>query len=317
MFKENDICKLFDLFIGQQKNINGSRLETLRGYRSVFDTLRKLMPEVKATKDFNPGNINEFFSRLQTRERIIGRDQKRVGVKKSTVFSYRVKLNLFAKWLITMGYLNENPFDQVVKASQPIYDDDRALTGEEVNQILTALISYPEKNDIARKRDLLMFRLLMFCGLRKNEIRQLQVRDVDLDKKILTVRGETSKSKRTKQLPIHSLVAISLKDYIKERNDKGYKTPFLLVSSLEDKGLSEGGLKHWTERLEKISGLDFHLHQFRHTFATNLAKANVNIAKIQKLLGHTDVKMTQRYLRSLGVEDLRSDVENLSIDGML
>jgi integrase len=53
------------------------------------------------------------------------------------------------------------------------------------------------------------------------------------------------------------------------------------------------------------------LHQFRHTFACNLARNNVSAIKLQMLLGHSDLKMTQKYLRSLDVEDVREDIVSL------
>jgi site-specific recombinase XerD len=104
-----------------------------------------------------------------------------------------------------------------------------------------------------------------------------------------------------------------LQEYVKERNKLGYKTEYLIVSSNEDKGLSPHGLKHWTKKLIKLSGVKFHLHRFRHTFACNLAKQNISILKIRDLMGHKNIKMTETYLRSLTMEDTREDINKLSI----
>jgi integrase len=85
------------------------------------------------------------------------------------------------------------------------------------------------------------------------------------------------------------------------------------MSSKEDTKLTINGLKHWYERLNKISGVKFHLHQFRHTFASKLAEADVNLFKIQKMMGHTDIKMTERYARSLQTQDMAEDIGKISI----
>ena len=66
-----------------------------------------------------------------------------------------------------------------------------------------------------------------------------------------------------------------------------------------------------------LSGVKFHLHRFRHTFTHNLAAKNDSAVKIQKLLGHSDLRMTQRYLRSLTPEDMREDVDRLNIDDLV
>ncbi len=155
--------------------------------------------------------------------------------------------------------------------------------------------------------------MLFFCGLRKGEFISLRVTDIDLQKRLLTVRAETSKSKRYRYIPIHPTLLLHLEEYLRERNRYGYKTQDLLVSSVGDRGLSRYGLKHWTRTLSDRSGVKFHLHRLRHTFACNLAKKDVHIVKIQKLMGHSDCKMTLSYLRSVTCEDTRSDIDGLTI----
>ncbi len=72
--------------------------------------------------------------------------------------------------------------------------------------------------------------------------------------------------------------------------------------------------------LEKVGVENLWLHDLRHTFATRLAQADVDLYKISKLLGHKDIKMTQRYshhcpdsLRD-GVEILESDYNLTTIE---
>ncbi len=55
------------------------------------------------------------------------------------------------------------------------------------------------------------------------------------------------------------------------------------------------------------------LHDLRHTFATRLAQANVDIYKISKLLGNKDIRMTQRYAQHC-LDSLRDGVEILEVD---
>jgi site-specific recombinase XerD len=62
------------------------------------------------------------------------------------------------------------------------------------------------------------------------------------------------------------------------------------------------------------TGLDFHPHQFRHTFAVNMLNAGTDIYKLKQLLGHTDIRMTASYLRGLPVKSMQQDVERLVIE---
>jgi site-specific recombinase XerD len=115
-----------------------------------------------------------------------------------------------------------------------------------------------------------------------------------------------------RQLPLHSTVLLYLKDYLKER--KNYITQYLIVSSSRDDKLSYDGLQHLINKLRLYSGVKFHLHQFRHTFAVNFLKSSNNLATLRQLLGHKDIKMTMVYLRCLPVDEMRNDVENMDID---
>ena len=107
-----------------------------------------------------------------------------------------------------------------------------------------------------------------------------------------------------------------LKEYLHERKKNGFKTEYLFVAYGIDRRLTVHGLKHWVERISRLSGVKFHLHQFRHTFATNLAMQDVGAIKIQKLMGHTDMKMTQTYLRSIPTEEMLEDVNKLSFENL-
>ena len=55
------------------------------------------------------------------------------------------------------------------------------------------------------------------------------------------------------------------------------------------------------------------LHKWRHTYATNLLRSNVDIKSLQILLGHKNLATTEKYLRSLGVLDLRIKIDRSSI----
>ena len=66
----------------------------------------------------------------------------------------------------------------------------------------------------------------------------------------------------------------------------------------------------YDEALAKAEITDFHFHDLRHTFATRLVQNGVDLYKVQKLLGHKNIAMTQRYAHHYP-ESLRSSVEVL------
>ncbi len=287
------------------------RPDTIRGYREVFRHFANMMPEVITPQELDPEIITLFFQRLDERERNVGKDMKVRGVKDSTIRTYWSKLRSFFAWLRQKGIIAKDPLEGI-RPPQAEYSDDRALEPQEIQQIIAA-ITLHSSQPLLLRRDTAMVYLLLFCGLRKNEFISLQIGDVDLNGKMLTVRGVTSKSKKTRSIPIHSTLAFHLKEYFRERNLRKYKTSSLIVSGVDDTGLSIHGLKHWVKRLNRLSGVKFHLHQFRHSFACGLADKDVNTIKIQKLMGHASIKMTMTYLRSIHSEDLRDDISKLTV----
>lgn len=308
---QRTLQQLFGEYIDECQYSKGLRPETIKGYAAVFGHFSTMMPEVTSTQLLTTEMVNEFFKRIRLRRRIIGRDTPKVGLENSTIYTYSSKLNAFFEWLVKRNFAKENPLKNI-KVLYPKYTDQRALKNEEVCKIYSA-ITLHSNSSLILKRDTVMISILYFCGLRTGEFISLRVTDIDIENSLLTVRAETSKSKATRGVPIHPTLSFHLKEYIKERNKQHYKTECLIVSSSKDKGLSRDGLKHFVKKLNKSSGVKFHLHRFRHTFACNLAEKDVSVIKIQRLMGHTNLKMTVSYLRSIKTEGLQEDINKLSI----
>jgi integrase/recombinase XerD len=307
------VQEYFDTFIYECEFVRKIRPETIRGYTQAYKTLVTLS-HIETIEDINSATLIQFFKTLQERKRIVGRGTLKTGVKKSTVASYWSKLNVFFSWLNTKGYIPQNPFGGI-KYPTPTYEDKKYLHKEEIEKILTAIHIHHHDTILLLKRNLTLFHLLLFCGLRKEEVMLLQVRDIDFERKMLTIRAETSKSNRSRQIPIHTATLMHLKDYLKERNS--YTTPYLIISHNRDDKLTYDGLKHLVTKLRTASGVPFHLHQFRHTFAVNFLNTTNNIFTLKNLLGHSDIRVTTLYLRCMPPEESRTAIETLSIDTFL
>jgi len=306
----NSLKNHFEQYIDEAQFSACLRPETIRGYKAVFQLFQKVMPEVDTLDSLSPDMLNEFFKRIQTRQRLIGKTVK-TGVKNSTIKTQWSKLNTFFGWLYKNNYIQYNPLKNI-RPPRVYYDDFRKLEDNDIRKIYAA-ITLHSPNSFLLRRDTAMVSLLLFCGLRKGELLSLLVSDIELEKREITIRKEASKSICTRVVKMHPSLVMNLKEYIKERNSKHFKTAYLITSSKEDERLTADGLKHWVNSLITKSGVKFHLHQFRHTFACKLAEADVSLFKIQRMMGHSDVKMTMRYARSLKTENMDDDIGKISI----
>lgn len=308
------ISQLIDDYLAFCVHTKTLRPATITSYREVFRQFLALVPEVQSVEDLTPDAVDVFFQRLRTRRRNVGNSESRIGVKPSTQRTYGSKLHSFFDWLCARGHLIANPVDrsQLPRAE---YTDQRALKREEVDRILSAIVQCAPSRFL-RKRNLAMIAVFLFAGLRRTELLSLTVHDLDLDRRTLIVRRETSKSKFTRSVPLSFETVSKLEDYVQERRRRGVKHSDLWVGLRVDQPFTKHGLKHLVKKLREQSGVGFHVHRFRHTYACMLGRNNVSAVKIQKLLGHTDLRMTQTYLRSLGIEDLRDCVQFLSLENL-
>src|SRR3989338_2869898 len=190
------------------------RPETVRGYKACFKLFNKLMCDITLPKQLNPTVMTEFFKRMETRERVVGKGIVKKGIKNSTIATYRNKLDKFFKWLVARKILKQDPFFGVPYPSVS-YIDRKYLKREDVEKIFTAIGYTIEWNGtFVKRRNVAMYMVLLNCGLRKVELIGLKLLDIDFDHKELRVRAETSKSKIDRYVPMNSFVITALKEYL-------------------------------------------------------------------------------------------------------
>ena len=187
---------------------------------------------------------------------------------------------------------------------------DRWLTIEEEGRLLVACGPW--------LRDIVQFAL--GTGMRMGEILSLSWRGVDLTRR--TVMLFHSKNGERRTIPMNQTILILIKVKWEDANLIKQPTgnviplngasPSDLVFRSKAGTLIEGGHLRRSFRLAlKKAGIgDFHFHDLRHTFATRLVQAGVELYKVQRLLGHKSPIMTQRYAHHYP-ESLRDGVEVL------
>lgn len=225
--------------------------------------------------------INEWQSIFYTR-----------ALKNKAISSKRelVRLKTFSEWLIKKGLISHNPFKDTVspKVEQPL---PKSLTKEEVHKILLASGSI----DLRAKA---IFTTFLYTGIRRQELLNVQPHHVDLVNKALHIY--LGKGNKSRMIPITDQLAFLLKEWGLKRPQHYY---YFNMRSMT--------LRRLHERVQKSSGVEFTIHQLRHTFATNAIASGVDIYSLSKLLGHSDIKTTTVYL-SASVDHLREQIEKLS-----
>lgn len=309
---DNELQLLFKIYLSECQYTKRLSLHTIKGYQEVFNTFQKIVPEIRNAQDLNPNVLSEFFHRLGTRKRKVGKLSK-IGIKPSTTSTYFNKLMAFFRWLESKEYIPSDSISKkIVRPPAPVYGDIKALSDIEVAKIISSITLNELDNTFIYKRDLAMTSTFLYSGIRKGELLALRVSDLDFDRSTIFISHVTSKSKVDRHIPMHPTLRIHLRAYLYQRKEETSTCEYLFISSQNNTPLTEHGLKHWVKKYKKLSGVNFHVHRFRHTFACSLARTGVDITSIMKLLGHTSLRMTERYLRSIQSEDARGFIEKMS-----
>ena len=156
------------------------------------------------------------------------------------------------------------------------------LTKEETKKILSSLET---------KKSKLIASLMYACGMRVSEIINLKINDFDFEEKIGQIRQAKGKKDRIFNIP--QFLLNDLKKQFKKQKEKNQEYLFT-----GPKGrLSSRNIQKIVSNAAKRAGINKHVscHTLRHSFATHLLENNVDIRKIQELLGHSNLSTTQIY----------------------
>lgn len=148
----------------------------------------------------------------------------------------------------------------------------------------------------AQRRDALLdravFYLLWQCGLRRGEVEELRLEDLDLNGRKLSVR--TGKGMKDRTVFLTAITAQALQAYLPFRGEGPTDHVFLYRNQPLSKDLIHGRLKAAGQRI----GVKVYAHRLRHTCATQLLNAGCPVTSIQKFLGHKKLNTTMVYART-------------------
>ncbi|MBP8951707.1 MAG: tyrosine-type recombinase/integrase [Armatimonadetes bacterium] len=143
-------------------------------------------------------------------------------------------------------------------------------------------------------RDRAVLTVLIFCGLRRQELLNVRLGDVSLEDATLRVVRE--KVGKTRVVPLVPRVSAAVQEWLDARPAAAHDW---LFTGRDGRRLRAHGLNDLLHRAANVAGLDrrgVSLHTLRHSFATMLLHSQVDLFSLQKLLGHSSIESTAVYL---------------------
>jgi len=139
-----------------------------------------------------------------------------------------------------------------------------------------------------------MFRLMYSAGLRRNELVNLKISDIESSDGKMRIRINNSKGGKDRYTILSQTILVELRQYFISAKPKTY----LFNGQIKGQPMHPGSVRHALNSAAKKSGLKKHvnLHILRHCFASHALEDGLNIKTLQFLLGHQSINTTLIYL---------------------
>jgi len=294
-FSKNDLAieSLIQKFL--EYNRTNHRATTTKRYKAVTDHFRRFLTEKRKDiimlSQLTPEVIEGYktFRRdewVNPNGKDVRTDNSRKGARARTVNieleGIKTMLNLAIKW----DYLKDNPMKHVKSLKVDDKKPLRFLTEEECERFLEACPKelYP------------IYFTFMSTGMRKAELEHLRWDDIEFRNRKIYIRKKPDWQPKTgeREIPISDELLIVLEQH-KRRSKKAGKKDY--VFAIIDGGKSHNMLRTELIKIAQVAGLEdmTKVHTLRHTFASHLVMAGVDLPTVQKLMGHSDIETTMIY----------------------
>ena len=213
--------------------------------------------------------------------------EKQRGISNRSLENTRAYLSAFFQWMEKDEIIPKNPCSKIppIKYTEKV---KLPFSPVEIDAMRLAC-----KN--TKERALVEF--LLSTGVRLSELTAMKVSDIDWQN--LSVHVTNGKGAKERTTYMTELAKTHLISYIEQRKEDGD----CLFYNKNHEQLCLSGVRYILSVIAKRSEVNnVHPHRFRRTFASGLAARGMDIQEIKKLLGHTDINTTMKYVYSSDVQ---------------
>jgi integrase/recombinase XerD len=201
-------------------------------------------------------------------------------------------------------------YEKVLKQDRKVYHLERPLKEKKLPVVLNQeeiILIFGALNNIKHSA---MLMLIYSAGLRRSELINLRVDDLDMTRQVVFIRG--GKGRKDRQSLLAKNLNPLLEKYLAE-----HKPRFWLFEGTKGEQYSESSLQKVFKQALLKAGVKqhAHLHSLRHSFATHLLESGASTRFIQVLLGHESLKTTEIYTQvtNFSLSKIQSPLDQLEL----
>ena len=275
--------------------------------------------------EIRTADIEDFVADLKKPRSVNGLDERRLTPASinRTLQLLRHMLN----WAVGREYLERTPFRRgtEVLVRMEIEDNKRRRRVSEEEEAALLAVASPHLRS--------MLIAALDTGMRRGEMLALRFGDIDWTRRLIVLRGSTTKNRRTRVVPIGTSRLLAVLQWLRLDSTGGLKADDVPVFSNEvgeplktfkkawlvavlkahrvDPHWRKGAYKDLTsDSQQRLRDINLHWHDLRHEYASRLVERGVPLAQVRDLLGHASILTTERY-DNQKLEALQAAVERL------
>lgn len=202
-------------------------------------------------------------------------------------------MNVFFRWLLKRWKITENPMVtiELPKLQQSL---PKGLSRDDAEMILQWVRRLKYAYKFEEKRNVAILAVMIFTWLRKQEVTNLHMDDVSIEK--MSIRVIFGKWGKDRIVPISTRLASYLMDYLRERSRLNKICEFFFTWAQFDRGIWIGCVDNMIAKVKKKTKIYFSAHSLRHSFATLMLEGGCDIYTLSKMMGHSKITTTTIYL---------------------
>jgi integrase/recombinase XerD len=246
------------------------------------------------TRNYSPRSVTSYVSMLANAAKYFHRSPEDLSAE---------EIKKYLHYCAQDRGLSVSTINQTISAFKILFQDVLGKPWEKIkikrprkNKHLPDILSKEEIGKIIRlttnQKHKVIIAILYSSGLRREELLNLKIRDIDSNRMLIRVRnGKGNKSRDT-------LLAQNTLELLRNYYRKYHPVEYLFESFRPGIPYSGTSVEKVVQRAVQRAGVTKHIypHSLRHAFATHLLEQGTNLKVIQKLLGHTSMRSTMIYL---------------------
>lgn len=216
------------------------------------------------------------------------------GLSTGTLKQVKSLLNMVFTYALKNEYINKNMIEFLDIGKHKKVLERKIFSNEEIKILW----------DNAGQRDIDIILILIYTGLRVNELLTLENTKINIECRYIRAGSKTEAGK-DRLIPISYKILPLITRYIKLNNKYLFQTKagnFLMYNNYR---------QNFKKIIKKIGLQEHTIHDTRHTFATLLSNADANKTAIKNIIGHSDYGITEKIYTHKDIEELKKAIDLL------